>query len=487
MSDVRRLICVGLVIWLGATLWGCSAEPFVPRTAGEACSASSECADSLCYESQCLDPARDDDNDGLTNAIEGQLGTDPLSADTDGDGLPDKIEVGTDIANPLNEDGDDFIDAVESNLVDTDGTPDCLVDQKDNPDLPPPEDKAALYNIGCCCGAPCDELGVSVNNEETECVFSEVDGVTMEVLACVTDEPDSDGDGVKDSCDWCSYLPDQSEDDPDGDNVCQLVDNCPLIANPVDDSEEQPDKDGDGLGDPCDPCVSAENDPDGDGVFNCFPSQCDPSEDAECVIDNCPEHHNPDQLDSDGDAAATAYGTDAYGGGDACDNDADNDGVDNDVDEDDDGDGVNDDLDNCPNTPNPADDEGVQLDTDGDGQGDACDPCPTLSVNDKDSDGFLDCDTDGDGDIEDPCVDEPEYVDGDNKPVCEDNCPEVANPSQFDSDGDGLGDACDDNPFVSDDIDGDGVLNDDDACPESPQAQAADQDLDGDGCFNSED
>jgi hypothetical protein len=61
---------------------------------------------------------------------------------------------------------------------------------------------------------------------------------------------------------------------------------------------------------------------------------------------------------------------------------------------DDDGDGIPNDDDNCPNVPNPG-----QEDADGDGVGDACD-----------------------------------------------NCPDVSNPGQEDADGDGIGDACDNCP-----------------------------------------
>ena len=50
---------------------------------------------------QILDPAGDEDRDGLTNAEETARGTDPLNPDTDGDGYPDGVEV-TAASDPLN-------------------------------------------------------------------------------------------------------------------------------------------------------------------------------------------------------------------------------------------------------------------------------------------------------------------------------------------------------------------------------------------------
>ena len=97
--------------------------------------------------------------------------------------------------------------------------------------------------------------------------------------------------------------------DDDNDGVPNDTDNCPNVHNP-----EQTDTDGDGIGDACEEVTTPDDD--NDGVPN--------------DEDNCPTMANPDQADADND-----------GVGDACDN--------------------------CPNTSNPD-----QADSDNDGVGDAC-------------------------------------------------------------------------------------------------------------------
>jgi len=163
--------------------------------------------------------------------------------------------------------------------------------------------------------------------------------------------------------------------DRDDDEVCNGVDNCPDHEN-----TDQLDTDGDGVGDACDVCpLDNPNDPDGDGV-------CE-------AVDNCPadgaphdDTYNPDQADGDGD-----------GVGDVCDNCP---LVDNSDQENSDADTLGDDCDNCPTVDNED-----QANTDGDSLGDACDVCPlnptkTTSTGacgcnetdiDLDLDGIVDC------------------------------------------------------------------------------------------------
>ncbi|MBI5374574.1 MAG: thrombospondin type 3 repeat-containing protein [Candidatus Schekmanbacteria bacterium] len=224
-----------------------------------------------------------------------------------------------------------------------------------------------------------------------------------------------------------------SSDDPDGDGISYLVDNCPNTYNP-----DQTDTDGDGIGDACDMDI------DGDGILN--------------GSDNCLNTYNPTQVDSDND-----------GIGDACDTDNDNDGILNG-------------SDNCPNTYNPtqadSDHDGIgdacDSDNDGDGIPDASDNCPSVSNPDQ-----ADADNDGTGDICDTCTD----IDGDgygnpgfSANTCPaDNCPDISNPDQADTDNDGIGDICDA------DIDDDGILNASDNCPSVSNSDQSDIDNDGIG------
>ncbi len=213
--------------------------------------------------------------------------------------------------------------------------------------------------------------------------------------------------------------------DQDNDGLCAFADNCPTVANPL-----QEDTDGDGIGDACDNCSSTANTTQLDTDYDGWGDPCD----------NCPTVSNSTQVDTDLD-----------GIGDACDNcpvlanadqtDADNDDIGdlcdvcpNDAGDDADGDSLCADVDNCPTVYNP-----LQEDEDSDGAGDPCDNCPGLTnIGQADSDG------DGKGDACDPCpFDKNDDIDGDGLCADVDNCPSIPSLDQTDTDGDGVGDLCD--------------------------------------------
>jgi Thrombospondin type 3 repeat len=101
-------------------------------------------------------------------------------------------------------------------------------------------------------------------------------------------QPDADGDGRGDPCDPC---PHDAANDGDGDALCGDVDNCPLIAN-----ADQTDPDADGVGSVCDNCPSTWNAQQIDSDTDAFGNACD----------NCPLAANPDQLDADSDGVGEA-------------------------------------------------------------------------------------------------------------------------------------------------------------------------------------
>jgi len=102
-------------------------------------------------------PQVDSDNDGLTDEEEQAIGTDPYNPDSDGDGYTDFEEVGSDVTNPRDTDGDEIIDALDTDS-DDDGIPDSEDPKPYNPTVISIEDLLpdAKLIVGVKTGAKID-------------------------------------------------------------------------------------------------------------------------------------------------------------------------------------------------------------------------------------------------------------------------------------------------------------------------------------------
>lgn len=144
----------------------------------------------------------DDDGDGLTNGQERELGTNPNSPDTDGDGLSDKDEVLIYKTNPAkaDTDGDGLSDGDEVWRFRTD------------------PNKPDTDNDGLSDGAE-----ISTYNTDPLKPDTDGDGLTdgEEVLTYHTDplKADTDGDGVTDANEILAYHTDPLKADTDGGGV----------------------------------------------------------------------------------------------------------------------------------------------------------------------------------------------------------------------------------------------------------------------------
>ena len=318
----------------------------------------------------------DRDGDGLSDAAEARVGSDPDDMDTDDDGLGDLADATVADATLCDTDGDGLLDGTEFGLVwpqfffatnpfagcfvadaDPDTTTDPAVADTDGGGLPDGvEDPDGNGRVDGWNTDPND--GGDDADVDGDGVPDVVDGAFGGV-----DDADSDEDGLLDA--------QEGFDDTDGDGT-------PDFADPDADDDGIPDAE-DGLDDPDLDGLPAfrDTDADGDGVLD---------------ADERPPYHLSADSDGDGlgDGLEGLADTDDDGVPDFLDEDSDNDGID-DEDErsrDTDGDGVRDFRDLDSDNDGVSDEEEGLDDTDADGRADYRDL-------DSDDDGLLDRDEAG--------------------------------------------------------------------------------------------
>ncbi|MFZ1342699.1 choice-of-anchor L domain-containing protein [Thiothrix eikelboomii] len=156
-------------------------------------------------------PDKDNDGDGLNNAQEAAIGSNPDSIDSDQDGLPDNFEVGKSVSSPADQDGDGIPD-----LIDPDDDGDGVPTLTENAGKTSPSQDSDKDGVS-------DYLDTDDDNDSVPTKLENYNGGTA------TDD-DTDKDG----------LPDYLDKDDDGDLIQTWYENYNGNTSTDDDT----DKDG---------------------------------------------------------------------------------------------------------------------------------------------------------------------------------------------------------------------------------------------------
>ncbi|MEO0602280.1 MAG: hypothetical protein AAF211_12635 [Myxococcota bacterium] len=350
------------------------------------------------------DRMNDDDIDGLTDCQEDIIGTNPDSADTDGDLVPDIEELGRLVRVSEDQPDQDIIDDLQD--TDRDDILDILDEDDDGDGVPTAEELGLPDEMGNLPDSPLDaetdgDGDSNYLDEDDDNDFADIELEDMMGSGAACDNGGAgDGDPTNDDFD-CDGIANWLDADDDNDTAagCEDTSEFPdgiIQFDPIPDDgvNQSDDVDGDGILDPYDP------DDDGDGVPT---ANEDWDGDGDPCNDDLDNDGLPDfaDLDEDDDDVSTIR-EDVNGNGMAMDDDTDGDGIPNYRDIDDDNDGVPtvqelglpDGDGNLPSNPRNVDTDGdgipnyLDIDDDGDG-------CRTRDEHTRDTDGDPRNDVDG--------------------------------------------------------------------------------------------
>ena len=213
----------------------------------------------------------DPDGDGLVNEDEVAAGTDFFTADSDGDGLADGLEVNTYGTEPTeaDTDGDGIADGPEVNQYQTDPTladtdEDGLTDDLEVNTHGTNPNKADTDDDGLDDAAEVNTYGTNPNKADTD---EDGLGDAAEVNTHETNpnKADTDEDGLEDGPEANVYGTDPAKSDTDGDGLDDAAEINRYQTDPDD-----ADTDGDGLDDGAEVNTHSTNpnkaDTDGDGL-----------------------------------------------------------------------------------------------------------------------------------------------------------------------------------------------------------------------------